>query len=71
MLIRELGLSAWISKSGNVTVGLHGNAVNSFTTQRDTGRFVAYALTNLPRAKLEWRIFRIKAERKVRDTGHV
>ena len=53
-------------KSGNVTVGLDGNAVNSFTTQWDVGRFVAYALTNLPRSKLEWRIFRIEAERKVR-----
>jgi hypothetical protein len=58
-------------KSGNVTVGLDGNAVNSFTTQQDVGRFVAYALTNLPRSKLEGRIFRIEAERKVRNTGHM
>jgi hypothetical protein len=58
-------------KSGNVTVGLDGNAVNSFTTQQDIGRFVAYALTNLPRSKLERRIFRIEAERKVRNTYHI
>lgn len=51
-------------KSGNVTVGLDGNGVNSFTTQRDIGRFVAYALTNLPPSKLERRIVRIEAERK-------
>jgi len=55
-------------KSGNVTAGLDGNAPNSFTAQPDIGRFVAYVLTNLPRSKLEWRIFRIEAERKVRNT---
>jgi len=66
--IRLLGLDL---KSGNLTVGLDGNALNSFTTQRDIGRFVAYVLTNLPRSKLEWRIFRIEAERKVRNTGHM
>lgn len=56
-------------KSGNVTAGLDGNALNSFTAQPDIGRFVAYVLTNLPVEKLEWQIFRIEAERKVRDTG--
>jgi len=66
--IRLLGLDL---NSGNVTIGLDGNAVNSFTTQRDIGRFVAYVLTNLPRSKLEWRIFRIEAERKVRNFGHM
>ncbi|KAI0278335.1 NmrA-like family-domain-containing protein [Russula aff. rugulosa BPL654] len=61
--LKELDLPyASSSRSGNVTVGLDGNAVNSFTTQRDIGRFVAYALTNLPRSKLERRIFRIEAE---------
>lgn len=66
--IRFLGLDL---RSGNVTVGIDGNAVNSFTTQRDIGRFVAYALTNLPRSKLEGRIFRIEAERKVRNSGYM
>jgi len=51
-------------KSDNVTVGLDGNALNSFTTQQDIGRFIAYVLMNLPRSRLEWRIFRIEAERK-------
>jgi len=51
-------------KSGNVTAGLDGNALTSFTTQPDIGRFVAYVLTNLPQSKLEWRTFRIEAERK-------
>ncbi|KAI0300091.1 NAD-P-binding protein [Multifurca ochricompacta] len=51
-------------KSGNVTAGLDGNALNSFTAQSDIGRFVAYVLTQLPRSKLEWRTFRIEAERK-------
>ena len=54
-------------KSGNVTVGLDGNALNSFTAQSDIGRYVAYVLTNLPRSKLEWRIFRIEGDRKVRN----
>jgi hypothetical protein len=58
-------------KSGNVTVGLDGNAPNSFTTQLDIGRYVAYVLTHLPRSRLEWRMFRIEAERKVRTMGHV
>jgi hypothetical protein len=66
MLTRRIRLLGLDLKSGNVTVGLDGNAVNSFTTQWDIGRFVAYALTNLPRSKLERRIFRIEAERKVR-----
>jgi len=51
-------------KSGNATVGLDGNALNSFTAQSDVGRYVAYVLTNLPRSKIEWRIFRIEGERK-------
>ncbi|KAI9457633.1 NAD-P-binding protein [Lactarius psammicola] len=51
-------------KSGNVAVGLDGNALNSFTAQSDIGRYVAYVLTNLPRSKIEWRVFRIEAERK-------
>jgi hypothetical protein len=54
-------------KSGNVAVGLDGNAINSFTAQSDIGRYLAYVLTNLPRSKIEWRIFRIEGERKVRD----
>src|SRR5579863_7014603 len=58
-------------KSGNVTVGLDGNALNSFTTQPDIGRYVAYVLVNLPRSRLEWRTFRIEAERKVRKIGHI
>jgi len=58
-------------KSGNVTAGLDGNALNSFTTQPDIGRFVAYVLTNLPRSKLEWQIFRIEAERKVSNIGRM
>jgi hypothetical protein len=60
--ISSIGLDL---NSGNVTVGLDGNALNSFTSQPDVGRFVAYVLTNLPRSKLEWRTFRIEAERKV------
>ena len=52
--------SVWISKSSNVTVGLDGNTLNSFTMQPDIGRFVAYILT---RPKLEWLIFRMEAER--------
>ena len=71
MLTRGIRLLGLDLKSGNVTVGLDGNAVNSFTTQRDIGRFVAYALSNLARSKLEWRIFRIEAERKVRNAGHM
>jgi hypothetical protein len=71
MLTRGTRLSGLDLKSGNVTVGLDGNALNSFTTQPDIGRFVAYALTNLPRSKIERRIFRIEAERKVRKTGHM
>lgn len=54
---------------GNSILGLDlksGNALNSFTAQSDIGRFVAYVLTNLSRSKLEWRVFRIEAERKVR-----
>lgn len=51
-------------KSGNVAVGLDGNAINSFTAQSDIGRYLAYVLTNLPRSKIEWRIFRIEGERK-------
>jgi len=51
-------------KSGNVAVGLDGNAVNSFTAQSDIGRYVAYVLTNLPRSKIEWRVFRIEGDRK-------
>jgi hypothetical protein len=58
-------------KSDNVTAGLDGNALNSFTAQSDIGRFVAYVLINLPRSKLEWQIFRIEAERKVRSIGHM
>jgi len=58
-------------KSGNVTVGLDGNGHNSFTTQLDIGRYVAYVLTHLPRSRLEWRMFRIEAERKVRTMGYV
>lgn len=54
-------------KSGNVAVGLDGNALNSFTAQSDIGRYVAYVLTNLPRSKIEWRTFRIEGDRKVRD----
>ncbi len=52
---------------GNVAVGLDGNALNSFTAQSDIGRYVAYVLTNLPRSKIEWRVFRIESERKVRE----
>jgi len=59
--ISSIGLDL---NSSNVTVGLDGNALNSFTSQPDVGRFVAYVLTNLPRSKLEWRTFRIEAERK-------
>ena len=55
-------------KTGNVAVGLDGNALNSFTAQSDIGRYVAYVLTNLPLSKIEWRIFRIEGERKVRDS---
>lgn len=55
-------------KSGNVAIGLDGNALNSFTAQSDIGRYVGYVLTNLPRSKIEWRIFRIEGERKVRDS---
>jgi hypothetical protein len=58
-------------KSGNVTAGLDGNALTSFTTQPDIGRFVAYVLTNLPQSKLEWRTFRIEAERKVSNIGRI
>jgi len=61
IFIPALGLDL---KSGNVTAGLDGNALNSFTAQPDIGRFVAYVLINLPRPKLEWRMFRIEAERK-------
>ncbi|KAH9991970.1 NAD-P-binding protein [Russula compacta] len=61
VFVPTLGLDL---KSGNVTVGLDGNALNSFTAQSDIGRFVVYVLTNLPRSKLEWRVFRIEAERK-------
>lgn len=31
--------------------------------------FVAHVLTNLPCSKLEWRIFRTEADRKVRNIG--
>jgi len=51
-------------KSGNVAVGLDGNALNSFTAQSDIGRYVAYVLTNLPQSKIEWRVFRIEGDRK-------
>ncbi|KAH9055143.1 NAD-P-binding protein [Lactarius deliciosus] len=51
-------------QSGDVNVGLDGNALNSFTAQLDIGRYVAYVLTNLPRSKIEWRTFRIESERK-------
>jgi hypothetical protein len=55
-------------KSGNVAAGLDGNAINSFTAQSDIGRYVAYVLTNLPRSKIEWRVFRIEGDRKVKDS---
>ncbi|KAI0261219.1 NAD-P-binding protein [Gloeopeniophorella convolvens] len=51
-------------KGGNVTLGGDGNALNSFTTQVDIGRFVAYVLTQVPLSKLQWHIYRIEAERK-------
>ncbi|KAI0260761.1 NAD-P-binding protein [Gloeopeniophorella convolvens] len=61
VFIAAIGLDI---KGGNVTLGGDGNALNSFTTQVDIGRFVAYVLTQVPLSKLQWHIYRIEAERK-------
>ena len=47
-----------------MTIGGEGKSPISFTTRRDLARFVAHALTELPREKIEWRIFRIEGDRK-------
>ena len=43
----------------------NGKAENSYTASEDAARFVAHALTALPKEALEWHIFRIEGERTV------
>ncbi|KAL5536931.1 hypothetical protein ACEPAF_754 [Sanghuangporus sanghuang] len=49
--------------NGKITVPGEGTSPISWTTRRDIGRFVAHVLTQLPKEKLEWRIFRIEGDR--------
>ncbi|KAL5513170.1 hypothetical protein ACEPAH_3568 [Sanghuangporus vaninii] len=48
---------------GKITIQGTGDAPVSWTTRADIGRFVAHALTTLPREKLEWKTFKIEADR--------
>jgi len=50
-------------KGQKVTIGGDGNKLVSFTNRRDIARFVAHALTALPREQIEWKTFRIEGER--------
>ena len=52
--------------SGKVIAGGDGNIPISWTSRRDVGRFVAYALTTLPSEKIAGRTFRVEGERAVR-----
>ncbi|KAL5492388.1 hypothetical protein ACEPAI_3835 [Sanghuangporus weigelae] len=49
--------------NGKITVPGEGTSTISWTTRHDIGRFVAYVLTQLPKEKLEWKIFRIEGDR--------
>ncbi|KAL5531647.1 hypothetical protein ACEPAG_4524 [Sanghuangporus baumii] len=49
--------------NGKITVPGEGTSPISWTTRDDIGRFVAHVLTELPKDKLEWRIFRIEGDR--------
>ncbi|KAI0052799.1 NAD-P-binding protein, partial [Auriscalpium vulgare] len=52
-------------KSGKVSVGGDGNAVNTFTSLPDIARFLGYILTSLPAEKLtNLPILRLEGERK-------
>ncbi|KDQ57214.1 hypothetical protein JAAARDRAFT_35821 [Jaapia argillacea MUCL 33604] len=54
----------WDLAKGVVTIYGEGNTPISWTSSRDIARFVAYSTTALPREKVEWRTFRIEADRK-------
>ncbi|KAI0067602.1 NAD-P-binding protein [Artomyces pyxidatus] len=50
-------------EKGTATLGGDGNKLISATTRPDVARFIAYALTNLPIEKLEYRAFRMEGDR--------
>ncbi|KAI0041327.1 NAD(P)-binding protein, partial [Auriscalpium vulgare] len=53
-------------KSGKVSVGGDGNALNTFTSLPDIARFLGYILTSLPAEKLtNLPVLRLEGERKV------
>ncbi|KDQ57212.1 hypothetical protein JAAARDRAFT_35819 [Jaapia argillacea MUCL 33604] len=54
----------WDLAKGAVTIYGEGNTPISWTSSRDIARFVAHSTTALPREKVEWRTFRIEADRK-------
>lgn len=54
-----------ILSKGEALVPGDGTRDVSFTTCRDTGRYVAHVLTKLPRSSLNDRNFRIEGQRAV------
>jgi len=48
-----------------VTVPGGGDAPISFTGSVDVARYIVHILTTLPKEKLEWKVFRMEAERTV------
>ncbi|KAL5492389.1 hypothetical protein ACEPAI_3836 [Sanghuangporus weigelae] len=49
--------------NGKIRVSGTGDAPLSWTTRLDIGRFVAHVLTALPKERLEWKTFKIEADR--------
>ncbi|KAL5531648.1 hypothetical protein ACEPAG_4525 [Sanghuangporus baumii] len=49
--------------NGKITVPGTGDAPLSWTTRPDIGRFVAHVLTALPKERLEWKTYKIEADR--------
>ena len=54
--------------TGEFPIPGSGTADVSWTTAEDVAKFVAFALTTLPREKIEWRLFRIEGDRMVSNS---
>ena len=50
---------------GEITIPGSGSAPVSWTSTIEIAQFIVHVLINLPREKLEWKIFRIEGERAV------
>ncbi|KAL5514200.1 hypothetical protein ACEPAG_2288 [Sanghuangporus baumii] len=57
------GFLGFTFAKGEFTIPGSGTAPISWTSSTDIARFVGHVLVNLPREKLEWRIFRIEGDR--------